>query len=190
MIIGSDEVGWGAVAGPLYVVGVAMPRSWKLKGLRDSKKLSKKTREALFEPLLAQVRGHWALAVRSPEQIDRLGAQRCLLDSHLSVVRQLVERFSKENIEDIIVDGNIELPIAGVTPIPHADDLFQVVSAASVLAKVLRDDLMTTLAETYPKYGFQTNMGYGVAAHRKAIKKYGLCPIHRRSYLKEFVTTR
>jgi len=186
--IGSDEVGWGAVAGPLYVVGVAMPKVWALQGLRDSKKLSRTAREALFEPLVEQVRGNWALAIRTAEQIDRLGAQHCLIDAHTAVLQQLLARTT--GAYTMIVDGSLRLPeLPQAASIPKADDHFPIVSAASVIAKVLRDDLMRELAATYPWYGFETNAGYGSTHHLEALKKYGLCPIHRRSYLKNFAPT-
>lgn len=193
--IGSDEVGWGAVAGPLYVVGVAMPTSWSFPGLRDSKKYTGKAgrqrREALFEPLIDEVRGRWALASRTPEELDLLGAQHCLVGAHTEVLQRLLGRIPMtEHVDRVIVDGNLRLPeVKAAISIPKADDKFQVVSAASVLAKVLRDNVMIALAATYPQYGFITNAGYESPEHTRALKKYGLCPAHRRSYLKTFVST-
>lgn len=185
-IIGSDEVGWGAVAGPLYVVGVAASSNWSFKGLRDSKKLTRAAREAIFEPLVDEVRGHWVLAIRTPEQIDRLGAQHCLIDAHTSVLKRLLARYPRAFLDRVIVDGSLRLPdVYEAVSIPKADDAFPTVAAASVLAKVLRDYTMTAAASTYPQYGFTTNVGYESAAHLKAIKKYGMCPLHRRSYLKK-----
>lgn len=191
IIIGSDEVGWGPVAGPLYVVAVAMPRTWSFQGLRDSKKLTRRTREAMFEPLVEQVRGNWSLAIRTPEQIDQLGAQACLVDAHVSVLKGLIAKTPRCFLDRVIVDGTLELPAHllgwNATPVPKADDRFQVVSAASVIAKVLHDDVMTALSEKYPQYGFETNAGYETAAHLRALKRHGLCPAHRRSYLKKIL---
>lgn len=185
-VIGSDEVGYGAVAGPLYVVGVAMPRSWRLPGLRDSKKLTKAAREALFEPILEQVRGNWELAVFTPEQIDLLGVHHCLVKAHTLVLQRLLARTA--GTTTVIVDGNMRLPeIPQAKAIPKADDIFPVVSAASVIAKVLRDEVMMVLSSTYPFYGFERHVGYGTEAHYKAMKKHGLCPVHRRSYLKKII---
>lgn len=187
--IGSDEVGWGAVAGSLYVVGVAMPSNWRFRGLQDSKKYKGKNaranREAIFEPLLKEVKGCWALAIFSAEQVDTLGAQHCLIEAHTSVLQQLVSRVPRQNIERVIVDGKLRLPkVPTAVAIPEADSHFQVVSAASVIAKVLHDDAMMALANSYPQYGFDEHMGYGTPAHMKAIRKHGMCPMHRRSYLK------
>jgi ribonuclease HII len=192
ILIGSDEVGWGAVAGPLYVVGVAMPSSWSFPGLRDSKKYTGKKgreqREAIFEPLLEEVRGHWELSIFQPEEIDRRGAQHCLIEAHTEVLTRLIARTPEESIDRVIVDGKNRLPrVRRAVPIPKAEDHFQAVAAASVLAKVLRDALMDDFARIYPQYGFESHAGYGVKDHLKAIRKHGLCPIHRRSYLRKVI---
>lgn len=185
-MIGSDEVGWGPVAGPLYVVGVAMPKRWSFPGLRDSKKLTRRAREAMFEDLVTAVRGNWALAIRTPEQIDRLGAMPCLIDAHTSVLQELIARTPRAALDKVIVDGNLQLPLVPyAVAVPRAEDHFQVVAAASVIAKVLHDDAMMAISAKYPQYGFQTNVGYETKKHLKAIKEYGLCPAHRRSYLKK-----
>jgi len=187
LVIGSDEVGWGAVAGPLYVVGVAVPAMWKLAGLKDSKKYADRaSRAAIFEALTEEVRGNWALATASATQIDELGAQRCLVEAHTRVLLELLKRHPEA--DRVIVDGNLRLPdVRQAVAIPKADTNFPAVSAASVLAKVLRDDAMVALARSYPQYGFDKHVGYCTAAHLKAMKKYGLCPHHRRSYLKALV---
>lgn len=186
--IGSDEVGWGALAGPLYVVGVALPKGWHFRGLRDSKKYTIGGRRAVFERLVEEIRDHWTLSITPPEMIDALGAQRCLVEAHTTVLQQLIARTPRERLERVIVDGALRLPrIREAVAIPKADATFPAVSAASVLAKVLRDDVMLAMAATYPQYGFDQNMGYGTEAHLKAIKRYGLCPAHRRSYLRRYI---
>ena len=191
--VGSDEVGWGSVAGPLYVVGVAAPSDWCFRGLRDSKryahgKAGRAEREALFGPLIDELRGCWALSICPPEQIDQLGAQRCLIEAHTAVLQQLIAKVPSHLLDRIIVDGSLRLPkVPGAVAIPKADLNFQVVSAASVIAKVLHDDALVALARTYPQYGFDEHVGYGTPAHMKMIKKYGLCQAHRRSYLKGMI---
>lgn len=186
-IIGSDEVGWGALAGPLYVVGVAAEKGWRFPGLKDSKKYaSKEARSAFFESLIDELRGCWALSIYSASQIDRFGAQHCLVDAHTQVLQELLARMTRSAVDRIIVDGNLHLPrMREAVAVPKADANFPAVSAASVIAKVLRDDAMGAFARSFPQYGFERNVGYGTAEHLRAIKKYGLCPAHRRSYLKK-----
>lgn len=187
-MIGSDEVGWGPVAGSLYVVGVAMPGRWSFPGLLDSKDLTRKAREAMFWPLIDAVQGNWALAIRTPAQIDRLGAMPCLIDAHTSVLTQLISRTPRAELDRVIVDGNLRLPkVPYAVAIPKAETHFQVVAAASVIAKVLHDDAMSELAAKYPQYGFAKNVGYETKSHLQALKRYGLCPAHRRSYLKKLL---
>lgn len=187
VVIGSDEVGWGALAGPLYVVGVVAEKDWRFPRLKDSKKYaSKKERAELFESLVEALRGRWALAIYSADQIDRLGAQHCLVEAHTKVLQELLAKTPKGTLNRVIVDGSLHLPeVREAVAIPKADAHFPVVSAASVIAKVLRDDAMAALARSFPHYGFERHVGYGTAEHFRAIKKYGLCPAHRRSYLKK-----
>lgn len=189
IVIGSDEVGWGAVAGPLYVVGVAAQAGWQFSGLKDSKKLSRQARLDLFDDLVEALRGRWALAIVPPAQLDQQGPQPCLVAAHTKVLRELLDKIPKADVDRIIVDGNLRLPeLREAVALPKADANFPAVSAASVLAKVLRDDAMAALTRTYPHYGFEEHVGYGTAAHLRAIKKHGLCPAHRRSYLKDRIT--
>lgn len=187
IIIGSDEVGWGAVAGPLYVVGAAVEKDWRFPGLKDSKKYaSKEERADFFESLVGALRGRWALAIYSADQIDQLGAQHCLVEAHTRVLQELIAKTPKSVLDRVIVDGTLHLPkVREAVALPKADANFPAVSAASVLAKVLRDDAMVALARSFPAYGFENNVGYGTPVHIRAIKKYGLCPAHRRSYLKK-----
>lgn len=189
VVIGSDEVGWGAVAGPLFVVAVAAQKSWRFRGLRDSKKYADKAERAdVFERLTEELRGHWALATYSPSQIDQLGAQHCLIEAHTRVLQELLAKTPKSALDRVIVDGSLQLPsVRDAVAIPKADANFPVVSAASVLAKVLRDGVMVALARSFPQYGFETHVGYGTSTHMRAIKNHGLCPAHRRSYLKKSI---
>lgn len=177
VIVGIDEVGRGCWAGPL-VAGAVILRE-PIPGLRDSKKLSKKRREALAEIIEEE-----ALAVGLgwvwPEAIDKGGIS-------VSVKRAMAEALKAVQIsyDEVIIDGNInylpEEPKARA--VIKADDTFPAVSAASIVAKVARDKYMETVAAgEYPQYGFASHVGYGTKLHIEALSEYGVTPIHRKSY--------
>lgn len=179
MIIGSDEVGTGAVAGPIYVVAVAAPITWSFPKLRDSKKLSRAQREAIFDPLLLSLRGNWTVSTQSAQTIDRIGHFRALRDAHVTALKQLLKLYPRPH--QVIVDGNLELPIPRVQSIPKADDKFQAVSAASVLAKVLRDEEMEFWEGKFPHYSFGRHRGYLTELHLRELREWGLSELHRKS---------
>lgn len=184
-VIGSDEVGYGAWAGPLVVVAVAVPRGWTLSGLKDSKAFTgpnaRRNREALYEPLCAAVRGRWAMATRHPGEIDARGVGVCLIEAHTAAIRSVLTKIGQA--EEIIVDGILRLPgIPDARSVPKADAKYPAVSAASVLAKVLRDQQMELYEEKYKGYDFVHNVGYGSDRHLVGIKELGFSPLHRRSY--------
>lgn len=181
-IAGVDEVGRGPLAGPVVCAAVIMPlgEDCLIPGVDDSKKLSPKKREALSEAIRERALAY-AVSEVSEKEIDeinilqatRLGMKKAL--SALQIVPDMV-----------ITDGNMTLDV----PFPqqsivHGDALSYSIGAASIVAKVYRDALMDKFAEIYPQYGFEKNKGYGTAQHIKAIKEYGLCPIHRRTFVKK-----
>lgn len=180
MILGIDEVGRGPWAGPL-VVGAVVLGGAEVDGLTDSKKLTKKRREALAPQIIEA-----ALAVSlgwvSAQELDEMGMSEALRLATRRAVEQI-----KVPYHEIIIDGTINL-LAGtaleryVTTLPKADLLIPSVSAASIVAKVARDDYMSAQDEVYPEYGFARHAGYGVAAHRAAIEKWGVTPLHRLSF--------
>jgi ribonuclease HII len=184
-IVGADEVGYGALAGMIVVVGIRAPQDWKLKGLNDSKKLSAKKREALLLPLMELVQSNdidYHLAERSNIYIDQVGVATALRECYAEVFKQLY-------CEDclLIADGNLkfdELTKDGYTvkSVVKADTLIPAVMAASIIAKVWRDDKMHTLHHQYPVYGWNSNVGYPAKAHLDGIRKYGYTPLHRMSY--------
>lgn len=185
-ILGIDEVGRGPWAGPLVIGAVILPDQkpdW-VDELNDSKKLSVKKREKLNELILKEAAATGFGWVSSAE-IDELG----LAASLKLAARRAVEEIQKQHVPftEIIIDGTINF-LAGtklenyVTILPKADFLIKEVSAASIIAKVARDHYMYELAEKYPAYGFEKHVGYGTAAHQKALKEHGVCPEHRRSF--------
>jgi ribonuclease HII len=186
--IGSDEVGYGALAGPLLVVGVSMPSNWTLEGLRDSKKLTERQRQDLWRRLQDEIakNGKWHFSIKAADLIDTQGVGDCLVKAHTEVLEKL--RLSITGPHEIIVDGVLKLPdVPNCRAIPKADDKIPVVSAASVIAKVMRDSMMKSYDDGFPGYGFAKHKGYGTKAHYAAIEQLGLCRIHRRSYLKSFL---
>ncbi len=176
IILGVDEVGRGSWAGPL-VAGAVILKS-PIDGLTDSKLLSKKQREKLSAQIL-QFSDAYALGWVSPKIIDKLG----LTASVRLAMQRAVKRISV-SYDQLIVDGNINYlsSIAKSKAIVRADLSVASVSAASVIAKVARDEYMKNQSMLYPQYGFDSNVGYGTAKHLSALKLVGLCPLHRLSY--------
>ena len=180
MILGIDEVGRGPWAGPL-VVGAVVLGGASIDGLDDSKKLSKKRREALDIRIRAEAEG-FGLGWVSAGELDTIGMSAALRLATVRAVEQV-----RCSYTEIIIDGTINLlegtrKGAYVTTMPKADGLVPSVSAASIIAKVARDNYMNELAKTHPCYGFDTNAGYGVEKHRNAIDEYGVCSEHRLSF--------
>ena len=180
MILGVDEVGRGPWAGPL-VVGAVVLGGVQIEGLTDSKKLTKKRREALV-PVIKEQASAWALGWVAAHELDTIGMPEALKLATRRAVEQIKAPYS-----EIIIDGTINfLADTGkgeyVTCLPKADLLIPSVSAASVLAKVARDDFMAEQDDIYPGYDFRKHAGYGVAAHRSAIDKLGVCELHRLSF--------
>ena len=179
MILGIDEAGRGPWAGPLVVGAVVL--GCQIEGLNDSKKLSKKRREAL-EPEILEKAQAAATGWVSAAELDEIGMSQALKLATRRAVEQI-----KVPYHEIIIDGTVNF-LAGtskgefVTTLPKADALVPSVSAASIIAKVARDRYMAALDDKHPGYGFKSHAGYGVAAHRAAIDKFGVTPEHRLSF--------
>lgn len=180
MILGIDEVGRGPWAGPL-VVGAVVLGGAQIDGLTDSKKLTKKRREELA-PCIKTQAAAWALGWVTAQELDAIGMSEALRLATRRAVEQI-----KVPYNEIIIDGTVNfLEGTGkggyVTCLPKADLLVPSVSAASIVAKVARDDFMAEQDALYPGYDFKKHAGYGVAAHRAAIEKLGVTPLHRLSF--------
>ena len=182
-IAGVDEVGRGPLAGPVVCAAVIMPLDAEsiVVGVDDSKKLSAKKREELSE--LIKERALWySIALVDEKMIDEIN----ILEATKLGMKQALESLSQEP-DVVLTDGNMTLDIEFPQhSVVHGDALSYSIGAASIIAKVYRDNMMDEYAKQYPQYGFEQNKGYGTAAHIKGIKEYGLCPIHRRTFTKKF----
>ena len=187
MILGIDEVGRGPWAGPL-VVGAVILGGAEIDGLDDSKKLTKKRREAL-DVEIREKAAAWALGWVSAQELDDIGMSEALRLATRRAVEQIQAQCRQQNLafSEIIIDGKVNF-LRGtalekfVATIPKADGLIPSVSAASIVAKVARDQFMAEQDAVYPGYGFVSNAGYGVAKHRAAIERMGVTPLHRLSF--------
>lgn len=180
LICGVDEAGRGPLAGPVCAAAVILPKHLEIPGLNDSKKLSDKRRRELF-PLIQAQAVSYGIAFASQEEID----ERNILQATFLAMRRALGQLDPRP-ELALIDGNRQtdfgLPCETVI---KGDSLSANIAAASVLAKVTRDDWMIAAAEQYPGYGFEIHKGYGTKAHYAALEKLGPCPIHRRTFLKK-----
>lgn len=176
-IAGVDEAGRGALAGAVFAAAVIIDPRRPISGLNDSKKLSAKRREGLFEAICAQADA-WAIACSTPAEIDELN----ILQASLLAMQRAVDQL-KPGPSHCLVDGN-RLPSwpHAATAVVGGDALHPEIMAASVLAKVARDRAMCELAQTYPEFGFDGHKGYPTADHRARLDRFGPTPIHRRSF--------
>ena len=188
-IVGVDEVGRGPLAGPVVCAAVVMPLEEVelIIGVDDSKKLSEKKREQLAEEIKKK-----AIAYTMVEVSEKIIDEINILEATKLGMKQAVEKLvlPKElnaKPEIVLTDGNMTLDIALLQKsIVDGDALSYSIGAASIIAKVYRDHLMENYAKEYPMYAFEKNKGYGTAAHIQGIKEHGLCPIHRRTFTKNF----
>ena len=179
LIAGVDEAGRGACAGPLVIAALILkdPRSPTLQKIKDSKALTPKQRESLFDVVISQSRAYSIIAIEA-EEIDRTGLHRCNLEG----MRRAVAALDVEP-EYVLTDGYaIEGLSAPNLAVWKGDQVALTISAASILAKVSRDRVMRELDHQFPGYGLADHKGYVTASHQVAIEKLGILPIHRRSY--------
>ena len=181
VICGVDEAGRGPLAGPVCASAVILPAHLDIPGLTDSKKLTDKKRRELF-PVIQEQAIAWGIGMASCEEIDEINI---LQATFLAMQRALEQLTIRPDL--VLIDGNrakdFGLPVKTVI---KGDSLSMNIAAASILAKVTRDDWMIRMAQTYPQYAFDIHKGYGTKAHYAALTELGPCPIHRKTFLKKF----
>ena len=181
IICGVDEAGRGPLAGPVCAAAVILPANVEIPGLNDSKKLSDKKRRELY-PIIKEQAIAYGIAFADQNEIDEINI---LQATYLAMERAINQLSVKPELA--LIDGNrakdFGIPVETVV---HGDSLSASIAAASVLAKVTRDDYMLKMAEEYPGYDFEIHKGYGTKAHYAALTRLGPCPIHRMTFLKKF----
>ena len=180
IICGVDEAGRGPLAGPVYAAAVVLEKGQTIEGVNDSKKLSEKKRELLFYKIINECKDY-SIGTASEKEIDELN----ILQATFLAMKRAVDGLSVKP-DCALVDGN-QIPNldCDVTTVVKGDAKSESIAAASILAKVSRDRYMLEMAEKYPQYGFEKHKGYGTKLHYEMIEKYGICDIHRKSFLKK-----
>lgn len=180
LICGVDEAGRGPLAGPVCAAAVILPVDCEIEGLNDSKKLSEKRREALFEMIIEKAISY-GIGWSDQEEIDQVN----ILQATFLAMSRAVSQLSPA-AEFALIDGN-RMPFLNIPgeAIVKGDGQCACIAAASILAKVSRDRLLIEMDRQYPEYGFAQHKGYGTKTHYAAIKQYGILPVHRRSFLKK-----
>ena len=178
LVCGADEAGAGPLAGAVYAAAVILPPELEIAGLNDSKQLTEKKREALF-PVIQERAVAWAVAWADEGEIDAMN----ILNARLLAMERAIQKLSPA-ADYALIDGNRD---RGIT-VPHetvvkGDSRSANIAAASILAKVSRDRYMLEMAHTYPEYEFEKHKGYPTKRHYELLRKYGPCPIHRRTFL-------
>lgn len=181
-ICGIDEAGRGPLAGPVVAGAVILPRDAEILYLNDSKKLSEKKREQLYEEIMEKAAAV-GVGIVGPERIDEIN----ILQATYEAMRTAVSSLGTE--PDILLNDAVTIPGIDIrqVPIVKGDAKSVSIAAASIVAKVTRDRIMVRYEEEFPGYGFASHKGYGTAAHRESIKKIGACPIHRRTFIKNYI---
>ena len=183
-ICGIDEAGRGPLAGPVVVAAVIMPKDSMIEGVNDSKKVSEKKREALYEQITNEAIAY-GIGIIDQKEIDSLNILNATKKGVTTAIKEL-----KVKPERILVDALTGIDTLGIpyTPIVKGDAKSYSIAAASIIAKVTRDRIMREWDELYPIYGFEKHKGYGTKMHIDAIKEYGLCPLHRLSFVKNIIS--
>lgn len=181
-ICGIDEAGRGPLAGPVYAAAVILPQGYVVEGVNDSKKLSEKKRDMLFDKIIDEC-ACYSIGTASVIEIDEFN----ILQATFLAMRRAVDGLSIKP-DFALIDGNADpgLSTASMTVV-KGDSKSANIAAASILAKVSRDRYMLEMAEKYPRYHFEKHKGYGTKLHYEMIREYGICPIHRKTFLKKIL---
>lgn len=181
LICGVDEAGRGPLAGPVTAAAVILPDGYEIPGLNDSKQLTDKKRRELY-PIIQEEALAYGIAFVNEKVIDEVN----ILNATFMAMKEAISQLSMKP-DLALIDGN-RVSDFGVEAIPvvKGDAKVASIAAASILAKVARDDYMEAMAEQYPDYGFEVHKGYGTKRHYAAISEHGMCPVHRRTFLKKF----
>ncbi|WP_418753855.1 ribonuclease HII [Eshraghiella crossota] len=181
-ICGIDEAGRGPLCGPVVAAAVILPDEYNILYINDSKKLSETKREEVYKEIDKYAIAY-GVGIVSPERIDEIN----ILQATYEAMRTAIHKLSVK--PDILLNDAVTIPMVDIKQVPiiKGDAKSQSIAAASIVAKVTRDHLMEEYDKLYPEYGFAKHKGYGTAAHIKAIKEYGPCPIHRRTFIKNFI---
>ena len=182
-VCGIDEAGRGPLAGPVVVASVIMPKNSMIEGVNDSKKVSEKKREKIYEQIIEEAISY-GVGIIDQEEIDEINI---LQATKKGLTQSLISMKIKPNV--ILVDALTGIDTLGIPykSIIKGDAKSYSIACASIIAKVTRDRIMREWDKVYPEYGFEGHKGYGTAKHIAAIKEYGLCPLHRKTFTKNFV---
>lgn len=180
-IAGIDEVGRGPFAGPVVACALILPKDCDILYINDSKKLSAKKRDELYDILVEQAVGI-GIGIVPSQRIDEINILQATYEAMRIAIADL------PLVPDVLLNDAVTIPEVTIPQVPiiKGDAKSITIGAASIVAKVTRDRMMEDYAKEYPQYAFEKNKGYGTAEHIKAIKEYGLCPIHRRSFVKNY----
>lgn len=183
LICGIDEAGRGPLAGPVVVASVVMPKDSMIEGVNDSKKVSEKKREKLYDLITAEAISY-GVGIISQEEIDEINILNATKKGLTNSIKEL-----KTKPDIILVDALREIDTLNIPyrSVIKGDAKIYSIACASIIAKVTRDRIIREWDKVYPQYGFASHKGYGTAKHIAAIKEYGLCPLHRKSFTKKFV---
>ena len=184
LVCGCDEAGAGPLAGPVYAAAVILPRELDIPGLNDSKKLTPKKRDGLYDIIIEQAQA-WSVAWVDHQEIDDTD----ILSARMNAMQRAIDGLAIQP-DFALIDGNRDHGKQGAVTTPHAtvvkgDSLSASIAAASILAKVSRDRYMEEMAAQYPQYAFEQHKGYPTKLHYERLDQYGPCPIHRLSFLKK-----
>lgn len=191
-VCGIDEAGRGPLAGPVVVASVIMPQDSMIEGVNDSKKVSEKKREVIYEKIIEEAIAY-GVAIIDQKEIDRINILNATKEGLTICIKELEKDLKEKNRgfekpDIILVDALTKIDTDGISykSIIKGDAKSYSIAAASIIAKVTRDRIMRQWDEVYPQYGFKKHKGYGTAIHIAAIKEHGICPLHRKTFVKNF----